>query len=285
MGWGHVLTHVVLAAAGVLTHVSGRPVFAFDGLSEGLMGTDRDWENWGAVDPYFGVYSRERFRSGSMTSEARNEFFVSGEEHIARTLRDLRDAFGDEPSVRSALDFGSGVGRLVIPLARRAERVTGVDISPSMIAEAERNCAAAGVANTTFVESDDRISRVSGTFDLVHSYIVLQHVAWSRGRGILQALADRVAPGGHLAVQILTGHDASPLVRGLVRLRYAFPPANWLRNVMRGRPVFEPAMQLHMYDRDVVRQDLEHRGFAVRFVDEQWPGFTSTLVYAKRRAS
>lgn len=282
MGWGHVLTHVVLAAAGVLTHVSGRPVFAFDGLREGLMGTDRDWENWGAVDPYFGVYSRERFRSGSMTSEARNEFFVSGEEHIAKTLRDLRDAFGDEPIVRSALDFGSGVGRLVIPLARRADRVTGVDISPSMIAEAKRNCAAAGIANATFVESDDRVSRVTDTFDLVHSYIVLQHIAWRRGRVILQSLADRVAPGGYLAVQILIGHSASPIVRGLVRLRYAFPPANWLRNILRRRPIREPAMQLHIYDLDAIKRDLEVRGFACTHRDEPWDGFHSIMLYARR---
>lgn len=246
------------------------------------MGTDRDWENWGAADPYFGVYSRERFRSGSMTSEARNEFFFSGEEHIARTLRELRDAFGDEPAVRSALDFGSGVGRLVIPLARRAERVTGVDISPSMIAEAKRNCAAAGIDNATFVESDDRISRVSDTFDLVHSYIVLQHIAWRRGRGILQALADRVGPGGYLAVQILTSRNASALVRGLVWLRYAFPPANWLRNIMRGRPVREPAMQLHVYNLDESLYDLHSKGLTVHHVSEQWQSFTSTTIYAKR---
>lgn len=250
------------------------------------MGTDRDWEEWGAVDPYFGVYSRERFRSSMMTPEARQEFFASGEAHIAGTLRDLAEAFGAPSALQSALDFGSGVGRLVIPLARRADRVTGVDISPSMIAEASRNCAAAGVANVTFAESDDRLSRVPDTFDLVHSYIVLQHIPWPRGRVILQSLADRVAPRGHLAVQILTGHDASPFVRGLVRMRYAFPPANWLRNLLRGRPAFEPAMQLHVYDLAQVRQDLEERGFDFSTKAESSDGgFHSVFVHARRRAA
>lgn len=249
------------------------------------MGTDRDWEQWGATDPYFGVYSRERFRTGTMTGDDKAEFFSSGEEHIARVLQGIDSAETAKFTLGTALDFGCGVGRLVIPLARSAGHVTGVDISPSMIAEAQRNCAAANVRNVTFVESDDSLSRIQGTFDLVHSYIVLQHIPWRRGRIILQALADRVAPGGNLAVQILTGHDASPITRGLVRLRYAFPPANWLRNLLRGRPMFEPAMQLHMYDLDVVRRDLEQRGFVYRHEQEAWPGFTSTFIYARRTAS
>ncbi|RDS84523.1 class I SAM-dependent methyltransferase [Dyella monticola] len=249
------------------------------------MGTDRDWEQWGATDPYFGVYSSEQFRTGTMTSEAKKEFFSSGEAHVARIFQNIEDVTKAAFVPRAALDFGCGVGRLVIPLARRIGRVTGVDISPSMIVEAKRNCAAAYVTDVTFVESDDSLSRVQGTFDLVHSYIVLQHIPWRRGRLILQALADRVAPGGHLVVQILSGHDASPIIRGLVRIRYNFPPVNWLRNLFRGRPVFEPAMQLHMYDLDVVRKDLEQRGFACHHENEAWPGFTSTFLYAHRVAS
>jgi cyclopropane fatty-acyl-phospholipid synthase-like methyltransferase len=246
------------------------------------MGTDRDWQNWGATDPYFGVYSRERFRTGSMTGEARSEFFSSGEEHIERTLRDLRQHFGSDVQPKTALDFGCGVGRLVIPLAKRTEQVTGVDVSSAMIAEARRNCDAERVSNASFVESDDQLSRVQGQFDLVHSYIVLQHIAWRRGRRILQALADHVSPGGYLAVQILTGHDAPAAVRGLVRLRYAFPPANWLRNLMRSRPILEPAMQLHIYDLDAVCSDLDRRGFVYALAHEAWPGFRSTLLYARR---
>jgi cyclopropane fatty-acyl-phospholipid synthase-like methyltransferase len=245
------------------------------------MSTDKDWEKWGAEDPYFGVFSRERFRTGSMTTEARDEFFASGENHVAQILRDLHHAFGDG-EMQTVLDFGSGVGRLVIPFARRADHVTGVDISPSMITEASRNCASANVANVTFVESDDDLSRVHGTFDLAHSCIVLQHIPWSRGRRIVQALAERVATGGYLAVQILTAHSKSQIVRGLVRLRYAFPPANWMRNILRGRPIFEPAMQLHIYNLDTVNRDLAQRGFVFQHVHEDWEGYRSTFVYARR---
>ena len=246
------------------------------------MGTDRDWERWGANNPYFGVCSDGKFQTDSLTSASRGEFFASGEVHVARTWRNIEHLFDLEFSPESAVDFGCGVGRLVIPFARRIERVVGVDISPSMLAEAKRNCSAVGIRGAEFVESDDGLSLIHGVFDLVHSHIVLQHIPWKRGRNILRSLATHVAPGGVLAVQILSGYEASRITRGLAHLRYGFPPANWLRNLLRSRPLFEPAMQLHVYDFRVVRDDLEKQGFECKQIDERFDGFRSTLVYARR---
>lgn len=246
------------------------------------MGTDRDWERWGASDPYFGVYSEERFHEGSMTSESRAAFFASGDVHVARTWQNIERFFDVGFSPASVLDFGCGVGRLVIPFGRRSGHVVGVDVSPSMLAEARRNCIAAGITGVELVDSDDDLSSVNGDFGLVHSHIVLQHVPWSRGRGILRALANRVSPGGVLAVQFLTGYEGSRFIRAAVRLRYAFPPANWLRNLLRRRPLMEPPMQLHVYDLDVVKGDLERMGFSWGMIDERLDGFRSTLVYARR---
>lgn len=248
------------------------------------MGTDRDWERWGASDPYFGVCSEGRFHTAAMTPTATSAFFESGEAHAERVLRDIGHIFNLKFSPASVLDFGCGVGRLLIPFARASERAVGVDISSSMLAEASRNCNAAGVSRVELVKSDDDLSQVRGEFDLVHSHIVLQHIPWMRGRRILRSLVTRVAPGGVLAVQILSGYEGRPLVRRMVQLRYVFPPANWLRNLLLGRPLFEPAMQLHVYDLDVVEADLEMSGFSCARVEERLDGFRSTLIYARRTA-
>ena len=74
-------------------------------------------------------------------------------------------------------------------------------------------------------------------------------------------LADRVEPGGYLAVHFIISSSAPKLVRAAVRLRYALPPLHWLRNLIKRRPIFEPAMQLHIYNFDTVFGYLKSRKF------------------------
>lgn len=187
------------------------------------MSTDKDWEKWGATDPYFGVLSSEQFRAEKIDRSARDRFFDSGRIHVERVMETIREHFDPRFSPVSVLDFGCGVGRLVIPFAASSVRVTGIDVSPSMLSEAARNCDAANVKNVTLAPSTD-ISRSIGQFDLVHSYLVFQHVSWARGRLLIQALSERVQPGGYLAIHFFTSCNAPKAVRLLVRLRYMFPP-------------------------------------------------------------
>ena len=52
----------------------------------------------------------------------------------------------------TALDIGCGIGRLEAALAPRLRRMTGIDVSPGMIEEAQRRCAA--LANVEFAVCD-----------------------------------------------------------------------------------------------------------------------------------
>lgn len=251
------------------------------------MGTDRDWEKWGASDPYFGVLSQTPYSRQNMDAQGRESFFRSGEEHVERVLGLIADRFGNHPSLRSTLDFGCGVGRLAIPFARRSQRCTGVDVSSSMIAEARLNAGQARIGNLEFLHSNGDLSGVATRFSLVHTYIVLQHIPWPRGRSIVRQLAAAVEPGGFLAMQFLTSSSATWLVRALIRARYAIPPLNWLRNIIRRRRVFEPPMQLHVYDENVVASDLAELGFEglTRCADPPVGEFSSVLLLARRAHS
>ncbi|MEI8572419.1 class I SAM-dependent methyltransferase [Methylomonas sp. LW13] len=248
------------------------------------MGTDKDWEQWGAADPYFGVLSSDEFRKDRLDARAKDEFFASGRRHIERVFQLISENFGHAFFPNTALDFGCGVGRLVLTLAERTERTVGIDISPSMIAEALDNTKYAGITNVSFVLSDDALTNVVGEFSFVHSCIVLQHIPWARGRLILQQLADRVEPGGYLAVHFLTSSSAPKLIRAAVRLRYVFPPLNWLRNLTKRRPLFEPAMQLHIYNTGKIILDLKERNFETPVCcnEPDMDGFTSILLLARR---
>jgi SAM-dependent methyltransferase len=70
------------------------------------------------------------------------------------------------PDRLSILDLGCGTGRHAVVLAERGHRVTGVDLSPSMLAQAQSRASTAGVA-VDFAVGDVRSVRLGNHFDVV----------------------------------------------------------------------------------------------------------------------
>lgn len=169
------------------------------------MSTDQHWVRWGEQDPYFAVITNDKFRAGQMDEAAREQFFASGRHHVRYVLDVCRKRVDPAFAPKRALDFGCGVGRIVLPLAQSVERVVGVDVSPGMLDEARRNCEACGVTNVELQLSDDALSALQGAFDLVHSCIVFQHIDVPRGRALFGKLLELMAPGGIAALQVTTG--------------------------------------------------------------------------------
>src|SRR6185503_1336135 len=168
------------------------------------MSTDEQWEQWAQTDPYFAVLSSDRFR-GALSPAARADFFSSGEQQVSHALQVIRAhlAPGFEP--RSALDFGCGTGRIVIPLARLCDAI-GEDTSPTMLAEAARNAAAAGV-KAQFTRS------ASGKYDLITSFLVFQHIPVARGMEIARRLMGQLNPGGVAALHFVYRSAKHPAVK------------------------------------------------------------------------
>lgn len=227
---------------------------------EDCLGTDADWDKWGEIDPYFGVLSSDEYRSGNLNEEGEAKFFRSGEQYIDQVLNELRSHLDKDFHPERSLDFGCGVGRLVIPLAGASEQVVGVDVSDHMLAEASLNCQKRNVENVSFIKSDDGLTKLTGTFNLIHSCLVLQHIPEKRGMPLIEAMLRHLDPGGVVAIQFYYRCDAPKAIRALVKLRYAMPIANYARNLIRGRPLREPAMQLHDYDLETVISLLNEAG-------------------------
>ena len=159
--------------------------------------TDKAWEKYGETDPYFGVLNLEKFRGKNLDLEVLQDFFVSGGENIDQILSNIHKHLDPEFQSINALDFGCGVGRLVIPLAKISKSAVGIDVSESMLAEARKNCELNSVRNIDLVKSDDTLSKLAGRkFNLIHSYIVFQHIATHRGEAILEKLLDYLEEGG-----------------------------------------------------------------------------------------
>jgi SAM-dependent methyltransferase len=221
---------------------------------------EQSWRRYGRDDPYFGVLTEERFRSANMDAATREEFFATGREHVGRILSVIRRHVTSDMGAAKALDFGCGVGRLLLPLARNFREVCGVDISEDYLAETRANAAREGVSNLKLVVKLEQLAGEKGSYDLLHSCIVFNHIPLAAGRVLLEQMADLTRDGGVLAIQMLHRRHASPSRRLLTWVRRQFSPLNWLSNWIRRRPVFEPVMQANEYPLDVVVPLLRERG-------------------------
>lgn len=250
--------------------------------------TDTEWEKWAQRDPYFGVLTDPMFRSDRLTADSKSRFFESGVGQVNYVLQMCRSTIDTTFQPQRILDFGCGVGRLVIPFARLAQEVVGMDVAPSMLAESRVNCDENGLTNVSLVLSDDMLSRAEGQFDLVHTCIVLQHIEVARGREIFARLVDKVRPGGCGAIHVTFGWDAHADSFGLPPPVPAPAPSAWtlakaaLKKVLATlgiprRPVVEPdespadpEMQMNYYNMSELMFIMQRAGvqrFHAEFAD------------------
>lgn len=244
--------------------------------------TDHAWRAWGNQDPYYGVLSHEKFRAGSLETN-RDEFFQTGEDYIDARLQKVERHFGTLGRVR-ALDFGCGVGRLTIPLARRFGNTVGIDISTVMLAEAQANAQRAGVTNLTFGTSDDALSEAKGEFDFVNTYIVLQHIPVSRGLVIIDQLLRRVGPGGGISLHFSIDRRDGLVGKARYLAQRYVPGTQNLVNLVRGRKWREPLMQMNAYPLPMVIGKLSEAGFASVLMEPEDHGGIMTVNMLARRA-
>ncbi len=226
---------------------------------------DRAYDRVGQTEPYFGVITLNRFCRSNLDAAAMREFFETGETHVALVLKTIRQRIAPNFKPRRALDFGCGVGRILIPLAREAREAVGVDVSDAMMAEAARNCRERNLSNVSFVKSDDRLSRLEGTFDLIHSSIVFQHIAPRRVEVLVRNLLAHLEPGGVGALHFTTW---SPLHKRIGRwLKKALPPINIAVNLYRRRPWNLGLIEINCVSLDRVMTLLAEAGIRSFYAD------------------
>jgi SAM-dependent methyltransferase len=240
-------------------------------MSSAALNTDTDaaWEEWGRRDPYFGVLTNPKFRRSAMTTSSRSEFFRSGQVHVDYVMAMVQQYIDADFLPKSVLDFGCGVGRTLIPLARIARNAVGLDISRSMLREARKNCDEYQLPNVRLVLSNHLVSSTLGTFDFVHSFIVFQHIPPARGRETLRRLLQHLAPGGVAALhfcyskQHLAGtHGVAPTID---------PSAGDHSGLRPPRPAgADPEMQMNAYNVNELLFLIQNQGvsrFHVDFTD------------------
>jgi len=228
----------------------------------------RDWDELAEQDALFVVLAEPGREGGKWDLD---EFFATGEREIARLLAHA-DRLGRPAARGQALDFGAGVGRLTRALSAHFEACVGVDVSAEMVRRArELN---ADRENCRFVHSvqPDLSQFESGTFDLVYSSKVLQHLPNERlACAYVEEFLRVTKPDGLVAFQLWTRlplrNRLQPRRRAYAALRALRVPRPFLLRLglsPRGRGLAVPEER--------IRRTITDRGGAVLHTepDGEW---------------
>ena len=132
-----------------------------------------------------------------------DDFFETGRADVAKLMA-ATARLAPALSLRRALDFGCGVGRLTQALTAYCDDVCGVDIAPSMIARAREENRTPERCHFE-VNRQPHLQRFDGSvFDLVYSRLVLQHIPPCLVRRYIPELVLVLVPGGLLVFQLPT---------------------------------------------------------------------------------
>jgi SAM-dependent methyltransferase len=164
------------------------------------------WETWAKRDGQFAILSSPQVRGWD------RERFMAHTWEADHTLG-LAAERGFQPHGQ-ALDFGCGIGRLTQRLAESFDRVVGVDISATMIEQAQ-----------ALNHHGERVRYVCGkldqfeaeSFDFVQAVYVIQHIPPTLQAATLRDLVRILKRDGLIVINV---HSGWPGWRGWIQ-RYA----------------------------------------------------------------
>lgn len=211
--------------------------------------TDSDWETMAAHHPYYSVITNPKFDGLSLSREAQQEFFGSGEQHIEGVLAIIRGNFDPAFRPRLAVDFGCGVGRVLLPLAARSVKAIGVDVSDTMLSVAGKHAAEKGLHNIELIHSDENLSELPAGYDLLHSVIVFQHIPPPRGYLLIEKLLQKLQSRGVFYLHLTFAKDRRFLENALRHVAiYSAGQASI--SILEEAPAEAPGL-MSMYDYDL----------------------------------
>jgi cyclopropane fatty-acyl-phospholipid synthase-like methyltransferase len=141
----------------------------------------------------------EATRLDALDESARARVYEGGRLQVANLAERIRIHTGESLDGRTALDFGCGVGRMSLALAEFCEHVVGLDVSPAVLREADREARRRGRENVEWGPASS-VAGYAGRYDLVVSLFVFQHIPSREGERIFETILKGLRPGGVGAV-------------------------------------------------------------------------------------
>jgi SAM-dependent methyltransferase len=162
-----------------------------------LPGLKRNWDAFGKTDPLWAVLTDSSKVGRGWDVD---EFMRTGEQQVDALIQELA-SLGIETR-GSMLDFGCGVGRLTQAFARTWDECVGVDIAPSMIAKAQELNRFGETVRYVTNDAGDLAIFDDAKFDLVYTFLVLQHMDPTLAREYICEFFRVTKLGGVVVIQI-----------------------------------------------------------------------------------
>ena len=230
------------------------------------MNTDKQWNKFGKDDPYFGVLSDEKYRLKNFTDSAKKEFFSTGYQHVDSIVKKIEVLFNRNFNPNKVLDYGCGVGRVLIPLSKYSNETIGVDVSDAMLKECELNCIENKISNIRLLNAAEYSASFSEKVDFIHSYIVFQHIPVRKGISILLKLLENLSENG-IGVLHFTFSKKNNLRWFIEKIRNNVPLVSNIINIIRRRDFNYPTMQMNSYDINKILFILQKHGISEFYCD------------------
>ena len=133
--------------------------------------SDADWLYWGQTDPLWAIATEAGRQRDGVRPWKTDEFCATGESDW-QDFRSQWSQYGLD--LRHCVDIGCGAGRITGPLALHAQQVSGVDVSPGMLAHARKLVSAKNVE--FFLTAGVKLPHSRESTTAVFSAHVLQHL-------------------------------------------------------------------------------------------------------------
>ena len=234
------------------------------------------WSEYGHTEPYWSVVTDDRWRAANMSDErALDEFYDTG-----GAERERLDAWLSRNAVSCGsnavcAEYGCGVGRVTLFLARRFRSVIALDVSETHLEAARRRLRERNIRNVEYVLVRNRNDLLPlANIDLFYSILTLQHNPPPIVADILSCAFKGLNRGGTAFFQIPTYSKD-----------YSFSVQRYLRQIARNG-----AMEMHFLpQRTVLELARTHDVFPLEIQPDWCIGnpdrwISSTFLMTKRRA-
>ena len=224
------------------------------------------WEKLGASDPYWAVLTNPNKKGGKWN---RTDFFSTGENEVNNLLTKVKD-LGIEVKFGTVLDFGCGVGRLSRTLAARFSKVIAIDVSRSMLNEAQK--ANQHIGNIDFIHNiaEDLSIIPEDSIDCLYTNLVLQHMPKKRQVIYIREFCRVLRPKGIL-VMLTPARSNLKSWKGWVYLltgNYGIKAVNMIQG----------GMEMHTISKKTVLETLDNENMSVINV-ERCVGYAPVVPY------